>query len=107
MNPASCTLLNAGRVVAGPGSIERVPDLVDELGGRRVLIVSDQGVARAGLVDRPRQLLVAAGLAVTVLDDTPPEPEVKHVEMLFAAAQAAGGGHVGVGIGAGSATEVA
>jgi alcohol dehydrogenase class IV len=107
MNPAICTQLNAGRVVAGPGSIERLLELVSDLGGRRVLIVSDKGVARAGLVDRPRELLAAGGVAVTVLDDTPPEPEVKHVEALFAAAKAAGGADVVVGIGGGSAMDVA
>ncbi len=107
MHPAICTQLHAGRVVAGPGSIERLPDLVSDFGGRRVLIVSDKGVARAGLVDRPRALLAAGGVAVTVLDDTPPEPEVKHVETLFAAAKAAGGADVVVGIGGGSAMDVA
>ena len=107
MNPAIATLFNAGRIVAGPGSIDRLLDLVNDFGGRRVLIVSDQGVARAGLVDRPRQALIAGGIAVTVLDDTPPEPEVKHVEALLAAAKAAGGADIVVGIGGGSAMDVA
>jgi alcohol dehydrogenase class IV len=107
MNPPLATLFNAGRIVAGPGSIDRLLDLVKDFGGRRVLIVSDQGVARAGLVDRPRQALVAGGIAVTVLDDTPPEPEVAHVEALLAAAKAAGGADVVVGIGGGSAMDVA
>jgi alcohol dehydrogenase class IV len=107
MNPAICTLLNAGRIIAGPGSTDRLPELVEDLGGRRALIVSDQGVARAGLVDRPQRILAAAGVAVTVLDETPPEPEVKHVEALFAAAKAAGGADVVVGIGGGSAMDAA
>lgn len=107
LNPPLATLFNAGRIVAGPGSIDRLPDLVNDFGGRRALLVSDQGVARAGLVDRPRQALVAGGIAVTVLDDTPPEPEVAHVEALLAAAKAAGGADVVVGIGGGSAMDVA
>lgn len=72
MDHANFTLFNAGRIVAGAGSAARLPELVAELGARRVLVVSDRGVARAGLVDAPRQALAAAGLAVAVLDDTPP-----------------------------------
>jgi alcohol dehydrogenase class IV len=104
---AICTLFNAGRIIAGAGSIERLPELVADLGARRVLIVSDQGVAAAGLVDRPRQLLAGAGIEVRVLDDTPPEPEVRHVEAIYTAARAGGGADLVVGIGGGSAMDVA
>jgi alcohol dehydrogenase class IV len=101
------TLLNAGRVHAGPGSLAQLPQLAAELGARHVLIVSDKGVAQAGLVEGPRQALAAAGFAVTVLDDTPPEPEVRHAEAILAAAQAAGGADLVVGIGGGSAMDIA
>jgi alcohol dehydrogenase class IV len=102
-----CTLFNAGRIIAGAGSIERLPELVADLGARRVLIVSDQGVAAAGLVDRPRQLLAGAGIEVRVLDDTPPEPEARHVEAIYTTARVGGGADLVVGIGGGSAMDVA
>jgi alcohol dehydrogenase class IV len=101
------TLLNAGRVVAGAGSLERLPELVAEFKARRVLIVSDKGVAGAGLVEPARKSLAAAGASVTVIDNTPPEPDVADVHAVLDAARAAGQTDLVVGIGGGSAMDVA
>lgn len=100
------SLLNAGRIVAGPDSIESITGVAADFGASKVLIISDQGVSRAGLIDRPKALLEAAGVTVTVLDETPPEPEVGQVEVIFAAARQQQYQLV-VGIGGGSAMDVA
>lgn len=100
------SLLNAGRIVAGPDSIEQIAEIVKDHGASRVLIISDKGVARAGLIGRPKALLEAAGIAVTVLDDTPPEPEVEQANAIFSAAKNAACDLV-IGIGGGSAMDVA
>ncbi|MDR3412196.1 MAG: iron-containing alcohol dehydrogenase [Formivibrio sp.] len=100
------SLLNAGRVLAGPDSIDSLVEVVADFGATKVLIISDQGVARAGLINRPRALLEAAGITVTVLDNTPPEPEVEQVNAIFAAAQQQHCELV-IGIGGGSAMDTA
>ena len=100
------TLLNAGRVIAGPDSIESIVELVADFGATRVLIISDKGVARAGLIDRPKALLQAAGVTVSVIDDTPPEPDVGQVESILESARKHAG-QVVIGIGGGSAMDVA
>ena len=100
------SILNAGRIVAGPDSIEQIADIVKDYGASRVLIISDKGVARAGLIDRPKALLEAAGIAVSILDDTPPEPEVEQANAIFNAAKNAACDMV-IGIGGGSAMDVA
>jgi alcohol dehydrogenase class IV len=101
------TLFNAGRVIGGAGSLSRLSELAAELRAARVLIVSDKGVAAAGLVEPARRSLAGAGLAVTVIDDTPPEPEVRDVDKVLDAARAAGATDLVVGIGGGSAMDVA
>jgi alcohol dehydrogenase len=101
------TLYNVGRVLAGAGSLERLPELAAEFHARRVLIISDKGVAGAGLVEPARKALAAAGIAVTVLDNTPPEPDVADVHAVLDAARAAGNTDLVVGIGGGSAMDVA
>ena len=100
------SILNAGRIVAGPDSIEQIADIVKDYGASRVLIISDKGVARAGLIDRPKALLEAAGIAVSILDDTPPEPEVEQANAISNAAKNAACDMV-IGIGGGSAMDVA
>ncbi len=100
------TLLNAARVIAGPDSIESIADIVADFGATKVLIISDKGVSRAGLIDRPKARLESVGVTVSVIDDTPPEPEVGQVEAIFEAARKLSCEMV-VGIGGGSAMDVA
>ena len=100
------SLLCPGRIIAGPGSIDSIADVVSDFAATRVLIISDKGVARAGLIDRPKALLEGAGVTVAVLDDTPPEPEVGQVEAILEAARTHSCELV-IGIGGGSAMDVA
>lgn len=100
------SLLSAGRTFGGAGSIEQIKTVAADLGATRALIISDQGVARAGLLAKPKALLEAAGVTVTVIDSTPPEPDVAQVEAILASASAQSYDLV-VGIGGGSAMDVA
>jgi alcohol dehydrogenase class IV len=100
------SLLSAGRTFGGAGSIEQIKTIAADLGAARALIISDQGVARAGLLSKPKALLEAAGVAVSVIDSTPPEPDVSQVEAIFTAAGKQSFDLV-VGIGGGSAMDVA
>jgi alcohol dehydrogenase class IV len=99
------TLLNAGRIIAGPGSIESIASVVADLGGERALIVTDRGVAGAGLITRPQSLLAAAGVEVSVIDTVPPEPDVDQVNAILAAARPMAP-QVLIGIGGGSVMDV-
>jgi alcohol dehydrogenase class IV len=100
------TLLNARRIVAGPGSIESIASVVTDLGGKKALIVTDRGVAGAGLIVRPQSLLAAAGIEVAVIDTVPPEPDVDQVNAVLAAARPLTP-QVVIGIGGGSAMDAA
>lgn len=100
------SLLNAGRIIAGPDSIDSIKDVVADFGATKVLIVSDKGVSNAGLLARPKALLEAAGIQVTILDETPPEPAVDQVNAIVEAARQQACDLV-VGIGGGSAMDTA
>lgn len=98
-------LLNPGRVHAGAGSLSQLTELAAYFSARRVLVVTTRSITQ--MIDAPRRALEAAGLAVTVIDSTPPEPEVEDVQAIEAAARAAGTFDLVVGIGGGSAMDVA
>ena len=100
------TLLNVGRLIGGPGSIAGIKDVVADLGASSALIVTDKGVAGAGLVTSPKALLEAAGATVAVIDSTPPEPDVDQVDAIVAQARKHAPDLV-VGLGGGSAMDVA
>ncbi|HWQ61709.1 MAG TPA: iron-containing alcohol dehydrogenase [Negativicutes bacterium] len=103
---ANYTLFNAGKIVAGLNSIETIAAEVAECGANKVLIVTDKGVWDAGLVEKPRQLLAAAGVKVEIVNDTPPEPEVEQVDAIFDRVKNLGCELI-IGIGGGSAMDVA
>jgi alcohol dehydrogenase len=94
------------RIVFGPGSISRLGELTRELGGRRVLLVTDPGLEQAGHPQRAVRSLEEAGLSVAVFDQVEENPTTVHVEAGLEAARKAEIDFI-VAVGGGSAMDVA
>lgn len=92
------------RVLHGPGSIQRLPDVLPE--GRRVLIVSDKGLADIGLVDRVTAILDDAGIAHALFTDVVGNPVARNVTAGAKTYKDAGCGAI-LGLGGGSPMDVA
>jgi alcohol dehydrogenase len=70
----------ATRLVVGQGSIARLGELARELGGRRVLVVSDPGVVQAGHAAVGRESLAGSGITVECFSEFSENPTTAHVE---------------------------
>jgi alcohol dehydrogenase len=107
MNPAGFTADVGGiRLYAGPGSLDRVGSLARELGGTRVLLVTDPGVRAAGHAGRAVASLERAGMTVSVFDRVEENPTSLQVEDGRAFAAAFGPDLI-VAVGGGSAMDTA
>jgi len=62
------------RIVVGAGALARLPHEVRRLRLQRPLVVTDAGVARAGLLDRVLALLGEAGIVHVLFDRVKPDP---------------------------------
>ena len=100
------SLLNVGKIIAGPGSIGAIQDVAAELKAAKVLIITDMGVWNAGLVEKPAALLTEQGIQVDVINSTPPEPTVEQANGIINAAKAFQSELI-IGIGGGSSMDVA
>jgi alcohol dehydrogenase len=67
------------RIVFGPGKIDSLGELASELGGRRVLVVSDPGVVAAGHAERGMAALRRAGIEVHLFDGVHENPTTDDV----------------------------
>lgn len=104
--PVSFDFQPRTRVVFGPGSVEQLGTLASEIGGRRVLLVTDKGVEEAGHGQHGVDALEAAGLDVIVFDDVRSNPTTEDVERGLDAAKQAGIDLI-VGLGGGSSMDCA
>jgi alcohol dehydrogenase len=68
------------RVVYGPGALLRLGELAEELGAKRVLLVTDPGLAAVGHPRRAVQSLRDAGLEVHVFEGVEQNPTNRHVD---------------------------
>ncbi len=68
------------RIVFGPGNIDRLGSLAAEIGGLRVLLVTDPGIVAAGHVERAESSLQAEGLSVSVFDRVEENPTTRVVD---------------------------
>src|SRR6478672_7943884 len=65
------------KIVLGPGAVQRLPAQVKRLNMKRPLIVSDQGVVKAGLVQKVIDVLKQADIAYELFDKVEPNPTEK------------------------------
>jgi alcohol dehydrogenase len=91
-------------VIFGPGSLEALPDQVGFLGGRKAFIVTDPGIAQAGILDRVEGLLGGAGVEFASYTEVEPEPPTTSIDKCAAAIRDAGADLV-IGLGGGSAMD--
>ncbi len=75
------------RLVFGEGVVEQVGGIARELDGRRVLVVTDAGLVKAGHPDRVAERLRAEGLDVTVYDQVHENPTTSDVDRCLAVAR--------------------
>lgn len=94
------------RVLFGVGAADRIGPEAVALGGRRVLLVTEPGVAAAGLAAVAERSLRDAGCAPTVFDGVVPNPDVEGVDAGAALARRVEV-DVLVGVGGGSALDTA
>jgi 4-hydroxybutyrate dehydrogenase len=92
------------RVVLGPGALARLADELALLGVRRPLVVTDRGVAGAGLAQRVYSRLAAAGLAFARFEDVQPNPTDRDASQGVAAFRKGGCDGI-VGLGGGSSID--
>jgi len=92
------TLLGLSRIVHGARSLDRLGELVRDLGASRVLLVSDRGLREAGHVDRALAVLRDADVETAVYDGVESDPTTRHVaEGLEVARETRIDGIVGLG----------
>jgi alcohol dehydrogenase len=94
------------RIVMGPGSFSQLPHEVKRLGRQKVMIITDPGLVRTGIVNRLEELLVGDGLTVYRFDDVEPDPRYEIASQAAARTREAGADLV-VGIGGGSSLDIA
>lgn len=102
----SFTYQSTKSMLVEPGSSRRLGELAGGLGCRSVLLVTDPGVQKAGLLDAGLASLEAAGIAVTLFTEVVADPPVQTIAAAVAAAVAAKADGV-VSIGGGSSLDVA
>jgi len=91
----------------GAGSIAKVEEAVRLFKARKVFIISDPGVAKAGLVDHLVDVIMKRAKRVAVFDRTEPEPTIESVENALVALRSAGDVDLLVSLGGGSVMDTA
>lgn len=94
------------RLIYGPGTLSKIGELARELGGTRVLIVSDAGIVGAGYPGQAKQHIEDAGLAAEIFASVHENPSTDDVAVCVEAARAFGADLL-VGLGGGSSMDTA
>ena len=92
------------RVVFGEGTLKQLGQLVEVLGGTRILLVTDPGIVSAGLADRAIAPLKSASLDFFMFDNVGENPTTKHIDTGVTFAQEKGGIDLIVALGGGRAS---
>ena len=96
--------LSCPRIICKAGSLSQVGDLVCELGGSRVLLVTDPGIVACGFSEQAMSSLGAAGIAVEIFDRVAADPPMAIVSEAVGFAKSFGADAI-IGLGGGSSLD--
>jgi alcohol dehydrogenase class IV len=82
------TFHSASQLLFGRDAARQLGDVAGRLGARRALVVTDPVLTKAGLLDRVREPLAAAGVAVESFTEGEPEPSLRAAEACLGLARA-------------------
>ena len=94
------------RLVFGVDAVEKIGDLARELGGSRILLVTDPGLVKAGHAQRVQTLLEEAGLETATFDQVHENPTTHDVDQCVNLARSCAANLL-IGLGGGSAMDTA
>ena len=94
------------RIVFGVGAVEKIGTEVQLLKGKKVLVVTDPGIIRAGLLEPLTNSIQAAGIPFALFDQVEPDPRIEVVELCAEKARAEGSDCL-IGYGGGSSLDIA
>ncbi|MBP5498804.1 MAG: iron-containing alcohol dehydrogenase, partial [Muribaculaceae bacterium] len=90
----------------GPGARKELPAVVQRLGFKKALIVTDEGLIKFGVVKMVTEVLDAANIPYEIFSDVKPNPTVTNVKNGVAAFAASGADFI-IAIGGGSSMDTA
>ncbi|MBI5583033.1 MAG: iron-containing alcohol dehydrogenase [Deltaproteobacteria bacterium] len=94
------------RIVFGIGAVEKIGAEIQLLKGKKVLIVTDPGIRKAGLLEALTGPLQSAGIPFALFDEVEPDPRIEVVELCAEKARAEGVDCL-IGYGGGSSLDIA
>jgi len=94
------------RIVMGPGAINQLADEVRALKAKKVLIVTDPGLIKSGLVDKAQAVLERADIQYAVFGDVEADPRYEIVADCVEKIRSEGADLI-IGFGGGSAIDIA
>ncbi len=94
------------RIVMGVGASGQISDEVARLSGKSVMIVTDPGLVKTGIVDQIQESLVSASLKVDRFDTVEPDPAFETASKAAMAAKDCGADTI-LGLGGGSSLDIA
>ena len=98
--------LSPNKTLLGKGVVQQLGKEIIALGGQKVLVVTDPGVRKAGMVEMVEKALVTEGIKMGLFDKVEPEPPVRIVDECVQTI-IAGKYDLILGLGGGSALDVA
>src|SRR4030042_4914085 len=94
------------RILFGLGSIERLGSEAQLLKAKKILIITDQGVIQAGLLEAVEKSLQSVNLPFVIFDGVEPDPRIEVVEKSVEKAKKEGINLI-IGFGGGSSLDIA
>ena len=95
------------QVIYGDNTIERLGELTRSLGGSRVLVTTDPGIEKAGILARAVSALQSEGISAHIYADVTPNPTTEDVEAAVTVAKTNVPIDLIIGLGGGSPMDCA